>query len=173
MRKYPKALWAVLLSVAVVVVLDAASPWWTLKNMRDAAVARDSERLATYIDFPRVRSNLREQLVSLADAKGPSPAYEAVLRRVGVRSIIDPIIDVIVSPEAMRVALMVAPSRSSETRADGATESCGVKRDGVRQFRLRCARLPNGNADLVFERRGFGWVLVGIDLPADYGALVP
>jgi len=54
-----------------------------------------------------------------------------------------------------------------------AARKCGVKRDGFSHFRLRCAKLPNGEGDLVFERRGLGWVLVGIDLPKDYGAAIP
>ena len=163
----------VLLAVALIAVAigwEVASPWWTLKNMRDAARAGDSDRLASYIDFPSVRSGLREQLIALADRKRPAPAYEAFGRKYGAGLIIDPIVDVIVSPNALRVALIVAPS-SGSTDA-GAKRSCGMKRDGLERFRVRCARLSNGQADLVFERRGLGWRMVGIDLPDDYGDAV-
>ena len=159
--------------IALAAAWEVVSPWWTLKGMRDAARARDSERLASYIDFPRVRSDLRDQLIGLAGKKLPVPGYEAFVRRYGSGRIIDPIVDVIVSPEALRVALLIAPRSSAGGSGPAAKRTCGMKRESLGRFRVRCARLPNGEADLVFERSGFGWRLVGVDLPGDYGSAVP
>ena len=165
----------VVLAVAVVALgaaWEIASPWWTLKSMRDAARARDSERLASYIDFPRVKSDLRDQLIALADRKRPAPAYEAFVRRYGAGLIIDPIVDVIVSPKTLRVALLITSKASGRGTESGAKQQCGMTRESLGRFRVRCAQLPNGKADLIFERRGLGWRLVGIDLPDDYGATI-
>jgi len=159
--------------IALVVGWEVASPWWTLKNMRDAAQAKDSERLASYIDFPSVRSDLRGQLIRLAVKKGPAPAYEAFVRKYGARLIIDPIVDVIVSPRALRLAVSLAPASDGGRSGSAAQRSCGMQRESLDRFRVRCAHLPNGQGDLLFERRGLGWRMVGIDLPDDYGALVP
>ena len=148
--------------IALGAAWEIASPWWTLKNMRDAARARDSAALAAYVDFPRVRSNLHGQLDRRAQDDLPAPVYQAFRRA----RFIDPIVDVIVSPKALRVALMVAPSGGAAKR------SCGMKREGLGRFRVRCAQLPNGEAELIFEQRGLGWRLVGIDLAEDYGAMV-
>ena len=47
-----------------------------------------------------------------------------------------------------------------------------MKREDLSHFSVRCAKLANGQADLRFERQGFSWKLVGIDLPDEYGARI-
>jgi hypothetical protein len=138
--------------------------------MRDAATVRDGDRLASYIDFPRLRASLREQLTDRVESAVPAPLYDAFVKRRAGR-IIKPIIDAIVSPESLKVALDVAPKSSGSS--DRTRQTCGVDRNRLDHFRVRCARLPGGQADLEFERRGFGWRLVGIDLPENYGARIP
>ena len=157
--------------LALAATWEIASPWWTLKNMRDAAAAQDSEKLASYVDFPRVRADLREQLIDAANRKIPARAFEAIVGRRSVDRVIDPVIDVMVSPKSLNIALDVAP------KVDGPKgdrkRACGMKRQGLEHFRVRCAQLPDGPGDLVFERRAFGWKLVGIDLADDYGTQIP
>ena len=155
----------IVLALGLVAGWEIASPWVTLKAMRDAARAGDSDRLATYVDFPKLRANVRDELVERIAARAPAPGLAALTHKFG-RKVVRPIVDVIVSPAALRLALLTAPPPKSGTSA----RKCGIKRDGLSQFRLRCAKFPHGEGDLVFERRGLGWVLVGADLPTDYGA---
>src|SRR5690349_4173100 len=127
----------VFFAIAVATILAAgigwqvASPWWTLKNMRDAARKRDSERLASYVDFPRVRSDLHDQLIAAADERIPVAAIQAILGKHAVDRIADRAINLIVSPEGLRVALDVAPqgkSSSGESAGPAAKSSCGMTR---------------------------------------------
>lgn len=149
--------------VASSIAWEVASPWWTLKNMRDAAAAQDSDRLASYVDFPRVRTGLREQLIDAADKRVPARAFEALLGKHRVDRVVDRVIDSLVSPQSLRIALDAADKRSES--GGSAKPACGMKRESLDQFRLRCAQLSIGQADLEFEREGFGWRLVGVDLP--------
>jgi len=149
---------------------EVASPWLTLKGMRDAARASDSDRLASYVDFVRVRADLRRQVIRHVDGRFPGHSLEAVVARKGVRLVVDPIVDVIVSPESLKVALEFAPKSEG---SGAAKQPCGMKREDLSHFRVRCAQLPNGLGDLKFERQGFGWKMVGIDLLDDYGARIP
>ena len=120
---------AVIIAIVVVAVLasgiawEVASPWWTLKDMRDAAKAGNGDRLASYVDFPRVRADLREQLIDAANEKIPARAFEAILGKHRVDRIIDPVINAIVSPKSLQVALDVAPKGSAsgnpQSRAAG------------------------------------------------------
>lgn len=170
---------SVFLAIAVVAILAAgigwelASPWWTLKNMRDAARERNSERLASYVDFPRVRADLREQLIAAANKRIPVAAIQAIVGKHAVDRVADRAIKPIVSPEGLRLALDVAPQgtkSSDEPSGAAAKSSCGMTRESLDRFRVRCAKLPTGSGDLVFEREGFGWRLVGIDSPDDGAA---
>ena len=156
----------VIAALALAAAWEIASPWWTLKGMRDAAAAQDSEKLASYVDFPRVRANLREQLIDAADRRIPARAFEAILGKRSFERFIDRIIGFMVSPQSLKIALDVASKVDGPT--DATKRACGMKREGLEHFRIRCARLPDGSGDLVFERHGFGWRLVGIDLPDDY-----
>ena len=169
---WPKYLVAIVLAAAAA-GWEIASPWLTLSNMRDAAREGDSQRVAEYINFPRVRSNLQTQLVDLAETRLMAEPKSSFLRRVAFHTIIDPVVDAIVTPEALRLALSAAPIVGAGAGSQNDAPDCGVRRDGLMQFRLRCARLPSGRGDLVFARRGWGWEMVGIDLPADYGDQVP
>ena len=162
-----RLLFLVMLLVAAVGCWEFASPWWTLWNLREAARARDSQRLSNYIDYPRLRSNVREQLVAFADASGASP-LETFVRRAGASIIVDPAVDAIVSPEALRLVFLVRPERTAATP----NRKCGMTRESLERFRVRCAKLAKGRADLIFEREGLGWRMVGIDLSDTHGATV-
>ena len=161
-------------TIAAIITWEVASPWWTLKGMRDAARARDSERLASYVDFPRVRADLHDQLIAAAGERIPVAAIQAIVGKHAVDRVADRAIKLIVSPEGLRLALDVAPQgKGANGEGSGAAkDSCGMARDSLDRFRVRCAHLPTGSGDLVFEREGLGWRLVGIDLPDDFGARI-
>jgi len=164
----------IVVTLAATVTWEVASPWWTLKSMRDAARARDSEQLASYVDFPRVRADLHDQLIAAANKRIPVAAIQAIVGKHAVDRVADRAIKLIVSPEGLRLALDVAPQgKGANGEGSGAARnSCGMTRESLDRFRVRCAQLPTGRGDLVFEREGFGWRLVGIDLPEDDGASV-
>jgi hypothetical protein len=124
------------------------SPWWTLWRIREAAEARDSEALAAYVDFPALRASTRAQLGSRL---GPLGGLLA-----------GPVLDRVISPEALRLALL----HSREIRGGeggGGGESAGGETDLVRtgasEFRVR-----RKGGDLVFRRHGLGWKLEEIAL---------
>ena len=48
--------------LVVAVVYVAAGPFITLHGMKSAIKARDPEKLSEYIDFPVLRTNLKEQV---------------------------------------------------------------------------------------------------------------
>lgn len=136
-----------------------ASPWWTLRAMREAAQARDTERLVAYIDFPSVRQSVRDELAEQVDARLPHVLAKALVAKLG-----KPVVDAIVSPDVLSAALIAKPAGGGGSGAG----NCGLTRESFSEFRLRCAKLAGGQADLIFHRRGLGWVLAGIDLPADF-----
>ena len=154
-----------LLTVAVSLLVAAfagwyfASPWWTLRSMRDAARARDSERLVSYIDFPAVRQSVRDELAEGLEKRLPGFLSKALVAKLGT-----PVVDAIVSPDVLSAALIARPEGGEGSGQD----NCGLTRESFSEFRLRCAKITGGQADLIFHRRGLGWVLVGIDLPADF-----
>ena len=117
------------------------SPWWTLWRMREAAAAGDSDTLASYIDFPAVRASANAQLRPRLGGLGAAFARPAV--------------DALVSPTALRLALL-----KKRERADGA--GLELIRTGAGEFRLHREGAAAGKGDLVFRRHGLGWKLVEV-----------
>src|SRR5690348_11222134 len=79
------------------------SPSWTLKQMADAAQARDAEKLSGYIDYPKLRETTKSQLKAAVAAKltsDTSNGFEALGMMIGM-SMIDNMIDGILTPEGM------------------------------------------------------------------------
>lgn len=88
------------------------SPRWTLWQMSRAAEARDSEKLAAYIDFPTLRETTKEQMKAKLAAKaqqgGGQDGFGAIGAMIGM-AMIGPMIDGLLTPETMRVAFESAP----------------------------------------------------------------
>lgn len=164
------------------------APYWTLWQMREAAEARDSERLARYIDFAALRASskaqLRAQLAAEAAAgRGGGDEMRAFGAVIGM-AMIDPVVDRLVTPEAMRLAFDRVPERSeaggggADPAGSGQTEpmrapfgidaaDVTVVRTGFGEFRLRRRGSDGEAGDLVFRRHGLGWKLEEIRLPPD------
>jgi hypothetical protein len=75
-----------------------------------------------------------------------------------------PMVDAVLTPEALRLAFVKAPPTAGRAAAKGpplgadATDA-DVVRVGLDEFRLRKKGSPGGKGDLVFRRHGLGWKL--------------
>ena len=161
-------------ALAAVLLLGAGwymlSPGWTVKAMVDAAQSGDGDRFSSYVDYPALRADMKAELTQRLQAEGRRDTSPEA--RIGVAmglAMMGPIVDRMVSPKAMQSALARI---SSETKTGGAGNKGGDKpakpeihRQGLSRFLL--AGKGRADSGLVFERRGLGWKLTGIDLPAE------
>jgi len=142
----------ILAATAALAILAAGwwfgSPWWTLWRMREATQAGDAGTLASYIDFPAVRASTKAQLKPRLGGLGAALARPAV--------------DALVSPTALRLALL-----KKRERADGA--GLDLVRTGASEFRLHREGARGGKGDLVFRRRGLGWKLAEVRIAREAG----
>lgn len=148
------------------------SPNWTLKQMADAAQARDADKLSEYIDYPKLRETTKSQLkaaVTTKLASGTSNGFEALGMMLGM-SMIDNMIDGILTPEGMEA--MFANAKAQDDRSPPAKKPFGldasnreIVRDGLDRFRLHDKSKPGQNGDLIFERHGLSWKLAEIKVP--------
>ncbi|HEX9948208.1 MAG TPA: DUF2939 domain-containing protein [Allosphingosinicella sp.] len=146
------------LAAAAFIALAAAgwwfgSPWWTLRQMREAAQAGDSDALAAYVDFPALRASTRAQL---RPRLGPLAGLLA-----------GPAVDAAISPEALRLALLHTggsldgDGRGGEGGGDGGgAGEVDLVRTGASEFRVE-----REGHQLVFRRHGLGWRLSRVTLP--------
>lgn len=150
----------------------AASPYWTLKQMAAAAQERDGREFAEYVDFPSVREDVKAALqarmmVEMEREKDNNP-FAAAGMALGMM-MVDRMIDTIISPAGIRA--MFAQARAQETASEDVKAPPSLKQafantevdwNGLSEFRLVNSEDPRA-AELIFERDGLGWKLVGID----------
>ena len=145
-----------------------ASPWLTLREMKEAAEARDAARLSRHIDYPALREDVKTDVRQMiAEQSRQAGGQGQALGSALAMTLAGPLIDAMLTPQGVQ-AMFAAPrpkdagSRRPQPPVQAA-ELPIVERDGVNRFRVR-DKDPRKGA-MLFERRGFGWKLVGLDLP--------
>lgn len=160
-----KRLWLVVLTL---LIFGAGgwywgSPWWTLSAMQEAAQSRDVGTLSRYVDYDAVRESLKTQFRDQAK-QGPAGGGSVFgsLVRGGVA---ERLVDLAVTPDAMRVIFASAPLAEDNARGPIRLKASDMKlrRDGLTRFSLE--RRDGKPGALIFRLRGAGWVLTDIVLP--------
>jgi hypothetical protein len=164
----------IMIAVAVVLLLGLGigwyvmSPWWTVRAMVAAAKTNDSDGLSAKIDFPALKKDLKADLnTRLNDeaARDKSPAAQMGLAIA--RSMMDGVVDAFVSPAGIKAAFVMMDQDAPPAKAPPGAKQPGkprIERMGLNRFRLE--REGTAGSGFVFERRGLGWKLTGVDLPA-------
>lgn len=160
----------------------AAGPWLAVRGIERAVAERDAAALERYVDFPRLRANLKAQLddrmVRAAGDKVAGNPFGAVALAVAGNA-------TGVAVEAMATPLGVGALLQGHTlwqRATGNTEGSGLGTTALpaRPFEdaehhyaslsrfVTTVRHDNGHTtEFVLQRQGLRWRLVDIRLPQD------
>jgi hypothetical protein len=193
MRK-PTAIIA--LSVLLLLLVGAGvysyfSPQFTLKGIRDAAKARDADRLRDLIDFEAVRDGLKEDLKTLVSASADQDLKDNPFSVFGFAlagTMIDPIVNALVNPSIIArivsqgdIELKPVPNktrgRSVESEPRGiepAAHPVIIEKgyDGISRYRvtIRSAEAePEDALCLILRRESlFTWKLCRIILPKSF-----
>ena len=139
-----------------------ASPGWTLKEMAEAAKANDDARFSSFVDYPALKTDLQQELTAyidaeLKEAKGP----EAKMMGALARAMAPQAAERLASPKGMKAALGAMASAAKGAEGKEAAEPT-ITRKGLGSFHVGSDKAPG--VEFVFERRGLGWVLAGLDL---------
>lgn len=160
--------WLIGLILAAAALLAAwyyASPFYAMYTLRDAAQSGDESALESSVDFPLLRENLKAELRErIAGESGNDLGKFGA--RIGV-AIASPVIDGLATPAAIATIVRTGkvfsqdPDQSEASAPTSGEAEWTVRRDGLSRF---TAQPTTGGTALMFERRGLGWKLVGIDL---------
>ena len=95
---------AILIGLAVValVATSYASPYWTLREMRNAIAEKDADAFSSHVDFPALRESVRAQVMIAMQARLGTPEMKSnALAGLGMllgMALINQVIDTIVTP---------------------------------------------------------------------------
>jgi hypothetical protein len=153
-----------------------ASPGMTVKAMVEAAQEGDEARFSSYVDYGALRADMKSELTNrLQEEAKRDGSAEAKLGLAMGMAMMNPIVDSMVSPEGMRTSFANLAKEQQAAKAKGVEgkDATGkgsipadpqIRRQGFNRFIVTGKDTPDSG--LVFERRGLGWKLAGIDLPA-------
>lgn len=133
------------------------TPWWTMKQIVDAAEAGDGERLEQLIDFETLRAGMRSDLRASRD-DGDTGLFDQIGDGI-VKTLGSAAIDTFATPNGMAVMLDLS------TAVPGEDYSWDVNREGLNAFSA-VSTTQGGKAgpQLQFVRDGLGWQMVGVRL---------
>jgi hypothetical protein len=171
-----RAKWLVMavLAVAVGVAVFLISPWWSIAGLVQSVRAGDKYRTELYVDFPRVRTSLREQLnaqigESLAKDMQDNP-FAALGAMIGTVAV-----EWFVTPEGLqRLMESELPSVGTKESADsrvaiarGAYDSIGL--EWLSTSSIRVLIFEEGTRTVAttarLERVGLRWRVVDVEIP--------
>ena len=141
------------------------SPWLAMKNVADAAEARNTAELEAAIDFPALRENTRAQLDHAVAPTGNGAIDGiggAILGAFG-----DAALEAMITPEGMVTIITTGAVASPLLPPELRNRELGwsVEHEGLARFR-GVSTYDDGSPGpvLVFERRGLGWQVVAMEI---------
>jgi Na+-translocating ferredoxin:NAD+ oxidoreductase RnfG subunit len=169
-----------LIIVAVLFVIAlfgyiAAGPFITIHQIKAGVNKQDSELLSEYIDFPLLRSNLKEQVSAYFEKKAASESkhkpFESLV--LGIASkFADAAVDDVVTPSGIANLM---EGKQPKQKQSGDEKSTGTKRQLFRNARhsLDSANMfsiwvKDGKGDeirFILTRDGLSWKLTNIIIP--------
>ncbi|HOI16542.1 MAG TPA: DUF2939 domain-containing protein, partial [Geobacteraceae bacterium] len=170
----------ILLASFVILVIGyvASGPFITIYQIKSGLEQQDSEKLSDNIDFPTLRSNLKEQLnanmmQNVASELRDNP-FSALAMGLASK-MTETMVDMLVTPNAIRS--MVEGKNPLQHQKDGKDpqESTGKKSDlfknasfsfdGISKFSVRMTINENKEIRYVLTREGLSWKLSNIIIP--------
>ncbi|MCB2067209.1 MAG: DUF2939 domain-containing protein [Erythrobacter sp.] len=132
-----------------------ASPWWTMYRIVNAAEDGDREQLEELVDFEVLREGMHEDLRASRDDGDTD-----LLDRIGdavVTTAGGAAIDTFATPGGLAVLM------DASHVAPGEDYSWDVEREGLNAFRaVSTTESGDPGPQLLFERRGLSWQMVGV-----------
>jgi len=163
-------------ALAALIIIAAGAGWyfgspsWTLHEMQAAAEAKDADKLSAYIDYPTLRTSLKEQMkakmaTELAKMKDDNP-FAALGAALAV-NLVDGMVDGMVTPAAMREVFANAPEpKRDEGKIGVRLKNLDMERVSLSEFRL-VNRTDKTGSSLIFKRDGLGWKMTEIRVPTE------
>jgi len=154
------------------------TPHLAVGSMKDAAQARDAEKLSSYVDFPALKESLKStfnaKIAQEVAAQGQDQPY-AAMGAMFAAALINPMIDAMVSPEGLTMMLkgekpVQQPGNGQHENGTSSSEDTdtSMSYEGFSTFLVKVSQKdnPDEQVSLVFERDGLiSWKLSAIRIP--------
>lgn len=100
--------------VLVLIVLAYASPYLVLSRVRDAVQQRDAPMIDRYVDYPALRTSLKQQVTQWLSRRVQTQKLQHPLAALGAlvgMAFVDPLVDAYATPDGVAALLAGLPPR--------------------------------------------------------------
>jgi len=167
----------ILFMVVAVGMYAAAGPYITLYQIRSGVEKSDSEKIAEYVDFSALRTNLKEQVhtqvLNGESSNMKENPFTSLAKGLASR-MAEGMVDSFVTPAGL-MKLLQGKKRSQDRNTDPSSKSSEPKSnpfqdadcnyDSIDKFSVRVKDDKNREIRFILTRAGFSWKLSNIILP--------
>jgi hypothetical protein len=151
-----------------------STPFLALRNMRDAASARDAVTLSEYVDYSAVRESLKTALRAKVTPEKPPDNPLLAMGLAFASAVADPMIDRLVTPDSLARAFAGDSPLGSASSGlgpgfdpfGGVQTTSGYESLNTFAVSVKNPALPGAPVSFVLTRNGIaGWKLTSLRLP--------
>lgn len=169
------ALFALLTAISVPLIAFAgyvvAGPYIAVAHIRSAIVERDAQALADNIDFPTLRSNLKEQFNALLMRNASSPEMAnnpfAGFGMALATNMINGMVDNCLTPQGLANLMSGSRPQSADATSPQPLSNVRYSYDSASQFSVWAPGSNGKEVRIILTRSGFSWRLSNIVIPMD------
>ncbi|SDC10440.1 DUF2939 domain-containing protein [Acinetobacter boissieri] len=159
------------------------SPYIMLNNLKSAINANDSAKVASYVDFPSVRQNLKAQMNTYLTKQMDPSKHEGMegLGQMFALVMVDKITDLVVTPEGLTLMMQgktVNLNLDSQIKNTNnpiqvqpnqtATENYSTQYLSINEFEITIATQEKyKQVKVILERDGLSWKIIKVSIPMD------
>ncbi|MGE4266366.1 MAG: DUF2939 domain-containing protein [Deferribacterales bacterium] len=181
-----KRILAVTTLVIIFFAVYFASPFYALYSIRSAGEEGNADKLSGYVDYPKLRENLKATFNARVAKELANSEYAGALGALGTAfaaSIVDQLVDSLVTPEALAMVMKngIKPKGGDDDAGqseDGqSSENTAKEKDSgksvdfssgyrsLNKFAFTITQEKESPVSMIFERHGlFSWKLVGMEI---------
>ena len=169
----PKVLFSLfILGLFVACGYVAMGPYRTLSGLRIALAQGDGNALTEYVDFPTLRQNLKQQLMTRANAGVNSLLPNGIVSQIAggiANTVVDTTVDTLVTPSGLNRIVSgasIVAGQLSSTSTTSPTDALANAHGSFQSTSAFTFTVPQSWGDLVIEltRHGLDWQLTNVNL---------
>ena len=170
-----KIIWVIVGAILALLLYVAAGPWITVSSLKTAVAEQDTAALATYVDFPVLRRNLRGQLSTsisknITGVSQDNPLLAMMSNLAG--KILGKMLDAAITPQGLAHLMQgkqITNLKDSDTNTslqkNDLFKNARFTYDSLSQFSVWVPDQRGEEARFILHRYGVSWKLVNYIAP--------
>ena len=174
-----KALWIIGFAIIVSIGFVAATPFFTVSNIKTSIVEQDSEKLSENVDFLIFRQNLKKQFNTAMMKNVGRELSNNILSTIAAgfaTNMVDGVVDSFVTPSGLAMLMEGKkpslsrsrrrnPSNTDQANRDDVFKNARYSYDSFNRFSIYVPTDTGEEIRFILQREGLSWKMVDMIVP--------